>query len=60
MTIMTIFVREEKLSASRWRFILYTYKIFFLRVQKIHPFSYVFKGQMNVYSHTYVLSYLCT
>ncbi len=60
MAIKTIFVREEKLSASRWRFILYAYKNFFLRVQKIQPFSYDFKGQMNVYSHTYVLSYLCT
>ena len=60
MTIKTIYVREEDLSASRWRFILYAYKNFFLRVQKIQPFYYDFKGQMNVYSHTYILSYLCT
>ena len=60
MTIKTKFVREEDLSASRWRLFLYAYKNFFLRVQKKQPFSFDFKGQMNVYSHTSVLSYLCT
>ncbi len=60
MAIKTIFVREEKLSVPRRKFILYAYKNFFLCVQKIQPFSFDFKGQLNVYSHTYVLSYLCT
>ena len=60
MAIKTIFVRDEKISASRRKYFLYAYKNFFVRVEKNKPFASDFNGQMNVYSHTYTLSYLCT
>ena len=52
------FAREEKLSASRYKIILYAYKNFFLRVQKNRPFLSDFKGQMDAYSRMIGLSYL--
>ena len=59
MAIKTIFVRDEKISASRRKYILNAYKNFFVRVEKNKPFHSDFNGQMNVYSHTSTFSYLC-